>query len=260
MARQMRSFVPMAALAVHVAGASLARADDRQPDWALQVTPYVWAAGLKGDISPFRRAPTIAVEKSFSDVLEDLNVAAFLNVYGRYDRFVVVGDLLYVDTTDARQVGRLPVIGQVPTIDVSIDSRQFSGTLMGGYQLYATPGFNFALLAGIRAWDVSNAVRVVTPIGSAAYEESFSWVDPIVGARAFVQLADRLSLQVQADVGGFGAGAERTWQALGTVNYELTQHLSVSAGYKVLDVDYASDGHVFDTTLKGPAIGVTYRF
>ena len=58
----------------------------------------------------------------------------------------------------------------------------------------------------------------------------------------------------------FGAGAEKTWQALGTLNYELTEHVSVSAGYKVLDVDYAADGHVFDTTLQGPALGVTYRF
>jgi hypothetical protein len=258
--RQMRWIVPMLALALPAGGTGAAHAEDSQPDWALQVTPYVWAAGLKGDISPFRRAPTIGIEKSFSDVLEDLNVAAFLNVYGRYDRFVAVGDLLYVDTTDARQVGSLPVIGQVPTFDVSVDSRQFSGTLMGGYQLYATPDINFALLAGIRAWDISNAVRVVTPIGAASYEESFSWVDPIVGARAFVQLADRLSLQIQADVGGFGAGAEKTWQALGTLNYELTEHVSVSAGYKVLDVDYAADGHVFDTTLQGPALGVTYRF
>lgn len=258
--RQWQFIASMAALAMSVAGTCKAWAEEWQSDWALQMTPYVWAAGLKGDISPFRRAPDISVEKSFSDVLEDLNVAAFLNVYGRHGRFVAVGDLLYVDTTDARQVGALPVIGQIPTLDVSIDSRQVSGTLMGGYQLYATPDANFALLAGFRAWDISNAVTVITPIGAASYEESFSWVDPIVGARAFVRLADRLSLQVQADIGGFGAGSERTWQALGTLNYELTEHLSVSAGYKVLDTDYESDGHLFDTTLQGPALGITYRF
>jgi len=28
----------------------------------------MWAAGLDGHISPFRRGPTIGVEKSFSDV------------------------------------------------------------------------------------------------------------------------------------------------------------------------------------------------
>lgn len=258
--RGMRLTASLAAFAVGAVAAGTASAEEGRPGWALQVTPYVWAAGLKGDISPFRRAPTIGVEKSFSDVLEELNVAAFLHVYGRSGRFVAVGDLLYVDATDARQVGALPMIGQIPSIDVSVDSRQVSGTLMGGYQLYATPDFNFALLAGIRAWDISNVLTVATPVGAASYDESFSWVDPIVGARAFVVLADRLSLQVQADIGGFGAGSERTWQALGTLNYELNRHLSVSAGYKVLDVEYEADGHVFDTTLQGPALGLTYRF
>jgi hypothetical protein len=34
--------------------------------WALQITPYVWAADLKGDISPFQRAPTFGVATTVS--------------------------------------------------------------------------------------------------------------------------------------------------------------------------------------------------
>ena len=55
-------------------------------------------------------------------------------------------------------------------------------------------------------------------------------------------------------------GARRTWQALGTLNYVLTDHLSASAGYKALAVDYNEDGHVFDATLSGPVLGLTWRF
>ena len=32
------------------------------------------------------------------------------------------------------------------------------------------------------------------------------------------------------------------------------------AGYKALSVDYDEDGHVFDATLKGPVLGLTWRF
>ena len=56
-------------------------AADVSPTWALQITPYMWAAGIKGDISPFRRAPTIGIEKSFSDVMDDLNFGGFVNVW-----------------------------------------------------------------------------------------------------------------------------------------------------------------------------------
>jgi len=35
---------------------------------------------------------------------------------------------------------------------------------------------------------------------------------------------------------------------------------SSSAGYKVLDVDYDRDGHVYKTRLSGPVAGLTWRF
>jgi hypothetical protein len=91
-------------------------------------------------------------------------------------------------------------------------------------------------------------------------DESFGWVDPLLGARAFYRLSDTLSVQAQADVGGFGVGSDITWSFLATGNYILTENLSVSAGYKVLEVDYSDDGYVFDTRLSGPVLGATWRF
>jgi hypothetical protein len=35
---------------------------------------------------------------------------------------------------------------------------------------------------------------------------------------------------------------------------------NVTAPYKVLDVDYDGGGHVYDTRLSRPVLGVTYRF
>lgn len=49
-------------------------------DWAFQATGYFWATGLNGNISPFQRAPTLHVKKSFSDVMDDLNFGGFLNI------------------------------------------------------------------------------------------------------------------------------------------------------------------------------------
>ncbi|TKT69556.1 DUF481 domain-containing protein [Aquamicrobium sp. LC103] len=235
-----------------------------RPNWALQVTPYIWAAGLDGNISPFRRAPTIGVEKSFSDVMDDLNFGGFVNVWGRYDRFIFSGDAMYVDTSDSHAFGPLPPLPiPIPPgtiVDASVDTKQFTATLQGGYRVLDTPDFTLDALAGARFWHISNDVTVSALGTSRSYGESFGWIDPVVGARAFFRITEKLSLQVQADIGGFGAGSDFTWSALGTVNYIFTDHLSVSAGYKVLDVDYDHDGHVFDTRLSGPVLGLTYRF
>lgn len=225
--------------------------------WALQVTPYVWGAGISGDISPFRRGPTIGTRKSFADVLGDLNLGGFINLWGRHERFVFSGDLLYVATTDSKFVRGVPVVGAV---DTSVDSRQFTSTWQAGYRLVDGSDFTLDALGGLRLWHVSNDVRVRVAGRNVKYGEDFGWVDPVIGARAFLRVAENLSLQAQADVGGFGVGADMTWSALVTANYTFSDHLSVSAGYKLLDTDYARNGHVFETTLSGPVLGITYRF
>jgi len=242
--------------------------------WAVQITPYMWAAGLDGRISPFRHGPTIGVENSFSDVLDNLNFGGFVNIWGRYDRFVISGDVMYVDTTDDHGSGPLPAL-QIPglgvaippgaSVDAKVDTKQFTATLQGGYRMVDTSQFRLDVLAGARFWYISNDVTVTAShalIGTrrASYGEDFGWVDPVVGLSAFLPVTDRLSIQAQADIGGFGAGSDLTWSVLATVNYVVSDHLSASAGYKVLDVDYDRRGHGFDTRLSGPVLGMTYRF
>ncbi len=81
------------------------------PRYALQVTPYAWVTGLSGESSPFKRAPTLDIEKSFSDVFHDLRAAAFINTWARHDRYVLNSDLLYVNTRVSEVVGGLPFVG-----------------------------------------------------------------------------------------------------------------------------------------------------
>ena len=248
----------------HVEPAPPPSAPVDRADRALQVTPYLWMAGLDGRISPFRRAPTIGVEKSFSDVWDELELGGFVNLWWRRDRFVFSGDLMYVSTSDGHATGPLPPL-PVPVppgtvVDGRIDSKQLTTTLQAGYRLVETPDFTLDALAGMRAWRLSNDVTVSALGISRRYGERFDWVDPVVGVRAFRRLSAAWSLQGQLDAGGLGVGADSTWSMLATVNYVATERLSVSAGYKVLDVDYDHDGHVYDTRLKGPAFGLTWRF
>lgn len=242
--------------------------------WKWQVTPYVWAAGLKGHISPFQHAPTMDVDKSFSDVMHDFRMGGFVNVWGHRDRFVLSGDVMYVRTANGQGSGPLAAF-QVPglgvpippgsSVNAKVNSKQFSATLQGGYRVIDSPRFTLDALGGVRYWHISTDVSVTAShasIGtrSARHGESFSWVDPVVGVRAFLPITQKLSLQAQADAGGFGVGANHTWSTHATVNYVFSDRLSASAGYKVLHVDYDRGGHIYDTRLSGPVLGLTYRF
>jgi hypothetical protein len=157
------------------------------------------------------------------------------------------------------------IIPQGARVDAKVDSIQFTATMQGGYRVIDTPRFTLDALGGVRVWRLSNDVTVTAShpaidVRSATHGESFGWVDPVVGLSAFLTLTEKISVKAQADVGGFGAGSKFTWSALATVNYVVNDHLSLSVGYKVLDVDYQRGGHVYDARLSGPVVGATWRF
>lgn len=237
--------------------AATGAAPAKPSDWALQITPYVWASGLSGRFSPFRLVPTMHVKKSFADVMGDFNLGGFLHVWGRKGSLVLGGDFMYVSTTDSRSVDPAPIVG---AIHGRLTTGLFYASLLGGYRLLDAKGITVDLLSGARVWSVSNRASVdVGPI-ALGYNKSFAWVDPLVGARVFWGLTDKFSVQAQGDIGGFGAGSKLTWHGVGTLNYALADHLSASVGYKILKVDYERNGYVFDVTMSGPVIGLTYRF
>lgn len=230
------------------------------PGWVVQISPYVWAAGLKGNVSPFRRAPTLSIDKSFSDILDGLEMGGFVSGWARYDRVVLSADIMYVDVAESRAIGALPRLGQTPGLSAKVDTTQFVATLQAGYRVFESPNVSLDLLGGVRWWEISTDATVQYSGFAVHYGSAFGWVDPVIGLRGFYRFTDRLSTVVQADVGGFGASSNSTWQILATLNYAFSDRLAGSIGYKVLDVDYSSDGHVFDTRLSGPVLGVTVRF
>ena len=89
---------------------------------------------------------------------------------------------------------------------------------------------------------------------------SKTWVDPLIGVAGSVDLGNGFGLHAEADVGGFGAGADIDWQVQGTLQYKFNDWVTVEAGYRYLAVDYDDDGFVWDVAMQGPVIGVKFRF
>lgn len=85
----------------------------------LQDPPFLWAASLRGSISPFQRSSTVDDDKLFSESLDKLDLGGFLDLRMRYDRVVFSGNLMYVDTTGSHASGPLPAF-QIPGFGVTI--------------------------------------------------------------------------------------------------------------------------------------------
>jgi hypothetical protein len=129
-------------------------------------------------------------------------------------------------------------------------------TLAAGKRFDAGGGTTVDVLGGLRAWRVAG--EIVSPVLSVAPDSSF--VDPIVGLRVNTPLSDRWSILGYVDLGGFGVGSDFTWQIAATANYQATEQLFLSVGWRHLYLDYADDGTVFEGAMSGPVVGATWRF
>lgn len=134
-------------------------------EWSGQITPYVWAAGVGGDITPFSGAPSLSFDKSASEILEDLDGAFFLSGYARRDRLVLMGDLSWSSSSKS---GAIP-----PGLPAEAKLKQRSLTLLAGWRAVTNDDMSLDLLAGLRAWKIEGSVNVAGGMLSASPSKNF---------------------------------------------------------------------------------------
>lgn len=241
----------LATMLLATAVTPLAMADTAGGDdgWRFQATPYVWMSGLEGQVRPFRGAPLADVHKSFSELMDNLDAAAFVTGTARRGDFVLQADLTHAATSDA---AALPL-----GLQANVKVKQSSATVTAGYAWMATEATGVDLMAGLRYWDINAAVNVP---GVASARSSSSFVDPIAAVRWRQAISPRWSGVAYVDVGGFGVGSDSTWQVLALANYQARENLYLSVGYRHLSVDYRDRGRRLDVDLAGPMLGLTYLF
>jgi hypothetical protein len=234
-----------------------------QSAWRFQITPYIWGPSLQGSIQPTSRLPRLHFDRSLDEIFDGLNLALFVNGTARYGRLVLIADASYADLSEDHR-WTIPPTPITPKLDVAVDVdvKMTAATLLAGYTIVDRPDVALDLLAGARgvprdaSVDVPNSIQRLPDSFSA----SESWADPIIAARGRFQVAPDWSLIGYVDYGGFGIETDTTWQAAATVNYEVSNHWFVSAGYRTLAFEFEKGDFDFDMQLGGPLVGATYRF
>ena len=222
----------------------------------MNISPYVWGAGLKGSVASFPGALAADVDAGFNDILKNLDMAGMVIAQLRYRRFAAYMDIVYT-SIGMEQDTPLGILFD----EADLENELFIGTFGGAYRPIETERASLDLLLGVRAWSVDT---VLTLEGSALPDQEFehgeSWIDPIIGFNGRYQFDNGIFLTTLVQVGGFGAGSDLTWDAFGGVGYQFNDSISAIAGYRHLEVDYEHGGFVFDVALSGPAIGMTIQF
>ncbi|MCR5878879.1 hypothetical protein [Phenylobacterium sp. J367] len=224
--------------------------------WEVSVAPYIWFAGLNGDLGTPGRLPDVSVDTAFSDILDALKFGAMAMGAARRDRLVIVGDLSYAELEASKDLK----IRDPGLVTGEATVRQFMSTLAGGYRAVDRGATFVDLLAGIRIVAIDQEVQLSGPGRTVSGGSSKTLTDPIVGVRLGGPIADRWAYDLYGDVGGFGVSSSLTWQLMGVVNYRLSPHWTAAGGWRHLAIDTSNSGFKFDAGMDGPILGFAYRF
>jgi hypothetical protein len=232
--------------------------------WTFDFTPYIWGAGMSGDVQG-GALPPVGVDMSFSDILDNLDAGLMGAFEARNGRWGFLFDAIYMklkDSGTASRTGPGP-IGATATASAELEVKQ---TLYAAAVAYRAVEGRAPLdvIGGLRYSNIEASARIdgsfFAQAGTAARSARKDWVDPYVGVLVLQPIAPQWTLVGYMDVGGFGVGSDFTWQTLVGVNCEFSKTFAGKFGYRYISVDYDKDGFVYDMANSGLYLGVGIRF
>lgn len=222
-------------------------------EWEFKVAPYIWAAGIHGDVGHSRIGRHF-VKSSFSDILKKVDLSAMIMGEARKGDYSVLLDLMYIDSSV-----HYTLPAKVPATDFKARGKILTGFAGMGYTFWENERASLDLVGGLRAWhtDVTlglyrNSAQLVTA------KSRETWIDATAGLRGHFKINDQFSMTAWGLAGKGGANLD--WDASLLANWKISRDFTLTAGYRAIHVDYKKRGFVYDITQKGPMIGVSYHF
>lgn len=236
-----------------------------EPGWNYELTPYLWLAGMKGDVQA-GRLPKTSIDMSFSDVFKVLDFAAMATLEVRKQRWGWLFDAIYIKVGDSGSSSNTGPQGVVRSANADVTLKQ---TLLGAAAAYrVSDGPTLVdLIGGVRYTRIDASATIGASLfapdgqsvaGTTSRSGDKSWADAYLGVRVQQPVAERWTLEGYLDAGG--GEHDYTWQALAGASYRFSKSLSGKFGYRYLKVDYRKDQFVYDMATKGLYLGLGIGF
>ena len=192
----------------------------------------------------------VDIDASFSDILDNLNIALAANMELSKGKFFVVFDPMYAQLEmDFAGPGGGPVGGTIE-IDMVI------ADLDVGYSINE----NFDLYAGARYYDQDISI---TPNMLPAIPLGDDWTDFILGFRVHASMSEKWSFMGKLD-GAVGGDSESAWYFQAFVLRHFGSKMHLDLGWRYYDVDYESGSGItrfkWDVLHSGPVVGFSWQF
>jgi hypothetical protein len=241
-------FLAVALLANLVARSAVAAEPDE--GWRVGIAPFFWAGGANGRLSVDKHE--VEVNKNFDQLFADLDFAGSLAVEVGRGAWSVVVEGLYVDVSTDEASPRPD--GEFAQVD--LQDWLVSGVV--GWRLFGSSWGFFEALAGARYTDVSVDLAIERSGRSFTPSRDAHWLDPVIGLRGRIWLAEPLFLAYRLDAGGFSVGADLSSVGTAELGYTLGP-AELRLGYRYLYLRYDDEDFDYDAVHQGPVLGVGFR-
>jgi hypothetical protein len=232
------------------AAAAPAPAED---GWEYSITPYFWAAGVKGNTTA--DGTRTSVDADFSDILDLFQFGLAGHVEAQK------GDLFFFVNPMYMKLGEdFHAMGTKVDLTVQLLLTDFGAGYVLGEMPLGDDGqkLTFAGTGGARYMYLKTDVDIR---GASDVHDSQDWIDLVLGTRVVWTMNDKWSFIARADAGGFhiGSSSDLSWGFSTIFDWRFSDNKSLKFGYRVLDVDYdRTPTFGFDAKMQGPIVGLTW--
>lgn len=247
----MRTKLAAAALAATMMMTSAVQAQDAAGEWRQTVYLYGMGVAIDGEaqIGPL----TVPVDVSISDLFSALDFGAMAAYRIDNGTWSFSGDVTYMDLgfSQTTQQGRA---------SASLDNDQL--TIMGTVGRRVSPRLEALFSLAYFELSADLSLRVLQQQASASRDAN--WVDPLLGLNYRLPFAEKWTLDLRGDMGGFGVGSDLTLHGWVKLVRQNSESFSWYFGYRYIGYDYETGEGInyqrYDLSQHGPGIGLAWSF
>ena len=214
--------------------------------WQFDVTPYLWAAGIDGDVTVDRRE--VEVDTSFGDIADNLDGGGSVLLEASKGRWVNWMQIDHIATdTGSVTVGpaRADLESRTTMFDVGT-GRRFDG--FGERS-------SVDVLVGVRRFRIDDTLDLR---GAGHVHNHLDVHDAIAILRPRYALSARWSFSPTLSVGG--GDSELVWEMSPQFEYRAGERYEVRIGYRNLDYEVDEGRNGIDISFRGPLLGIGLKF
>lgn len=252
-----------------------------EDSWRFLIAPYIWLTAIQGHAEG-KRGNKVDINVDLGDAINLIKNIKFIFA-GRIEiekgRWGFIYDGAYLKLGGSEDIVAIrdtrfpilvpptvPIQGNVEmTMEMSIMQAALS------YDVYRStkfvgkkPELTIEAMAGARYTYLRSRVEFAAAgplIGvQRTIDESKNWIDPIVGGRLLWNPHKSWQVNLEADIGGFGAGSDFSSNLNMGVFYRITDWLLLWGGYRGLYTNYDKNHFKFDAWIHGPYLGLGFEF